>query len=541
MKIFTFILCFLSFSFSGFANQDLPSILQTLDKTLSEKEKYSLVKVKKINALKRLLVSAKSDKIREYEINRDLFHIYKNYKCDSAVLYATRNIDVASSIQVKGWVDESKMQLASQLSVIGMHKEAFEILEILDTRHFTEPMLSYYYETCRQVYKIYSYENVYEEQYKRISISYRDSLINLLDKRTNTYKLVYAEKLIEENKPEEAKELLFFLLNKTIEESDDYAYITYALGNIFGKEKNEELEKTYYAISAVSNLINANKENHSLQLLAIAMYESNDINRAYEYSRSVIEDALFCHNHIRTAEISEIFSIVDTVYRKNSQKKTRQLQWALNLLALFSFILIVTIIYVYLQLKKLAVARGELRRVNEQLKQLNLQLNNSNHKLYEANHLKEEYIGHFLDLCSNYIEIFEDYRKMLNRKAATRQLDDLFKTLKSKEPFENILKELYNNFDTIFLQLYPDFISQINALLIPEEQFILKSAELLNTELRIYALIRLGINDSSKIARFLRYSANTIYNYRAKVKSKSLIQRDEFEKMVMKIGSLKPV
>ena len=157
----------------------------------------------------------------------------------------------------------------------------------------------------------------------------------------------------------------------------------------------------------------------------------------------------------------------------------------------------------------------------------------------EANHVKEEYIARFFDQCSEYIEKLENYRKSLNAKAKNNQLDDLFKMIKSTTLVETELEELYQNFDSIFLNIYPSFIQEFNALLLPEEQIVPKAGELLNTELRIFALIRLGITDSIKIANFLRYSLRTVYNYRTKVRNKAAGSREEFEEIVKKIGAFR--
>ncbi len=171
------------------------------------------------------------------------------------------------------------------------------------------------------------------------------------------------------------------------------------------------------------------------------------------------------------------------------------------------------------------------------MSEANKQLNEKNAQLSEANLIKEEYIAHFFDLCSAYISKLENYRKALNKKANDRQLEELFRMLKSTTLVENELEELYSNFDTIFINLYPTFVAEFNALLIDEERVTPKPGEVLNTELRIFALIRLGITDSVKIAAFLRYSLSTIYNYRTKARNKAAVSRDEFEKMVMRIGS----
>ena len=169
---------------------------------------------------------------------------------------------------------------------------------------------------------------------------------------------------------------------------------------------------------------------------------------------------------------------------------------------------------------------------------LNRSLQDTNKALSEANLLKETYISQFLDLCSLYIGKLEKYQHALNKKAMEHKLDELYKMLKSNDMIENEVKELYAVFDHVFLRLYPNFVAEFNSLLLPGERFELKSNELLNTELRIYALIRLGITDSSKIAAFLRYSATTIYNYRTRVRNKSAVPREEFESRVRKIGNI---
>lgn len=179
----------------------------------------------------------------------------------------------------------------------------------------------------------------------------------------------------------------------------------------------------------------------------------------------------------------------------------------------------------------------ELNSLNRKLHNMNDELRRINFEVTEANHIKEEYIGYFLDECSMYINKLNDYRKMVNKKLQDKQIESLYKISKNNELKEDELRELFANFDTMFIHLFPDFIDKFNALLQDEDQIVLKKGEVLNTELRIYALIRLGINDSGKIANFLGYSVNTIYNYRAKVKNKAKISREDFEWTVKKIGT----
>lgn len=229
-------------------------------------------------------------------------------------------------------------------------------------------------------------------------------------------------------------------------------------------------------------------------------------------------------------------------------KQKSELKRFLIFTSILVLCLVVAVIYVYKQMKRVSRIRKELYRanvklidMNEDMTNTNSQLNDVNLQLSEANHIKEEYIAHFFDLCSTYVGKLEDYRKSLNKKAANNQLDELFKMLKSTTIVDNELEELYKQFDNIFLNLYPGFVEGFNSLLIKEEQVQLKPGELLNTELRIFALIRLGITDSVKIAGFLRYSLSTIYNYRTKARNKAAVSRDEFENQVMKIGIIQKI
>lgn len=194
-------------------------------------------------------------------------------------------------------------------------------------------------------------------------------------------------------------------------------------------------------------------------------------------------------------------------------------------------------------MKKVAAARREvldtntlLQELNEELHHSNSQLKEMNHTLSETNYIKEEYIGRYMDQCSTYLDKMDLYRRSLNKIAAAGKVEELYKAIKSSQFLEEELKEFYANFDMTFLQLFPNFVEEFNALLVEPMQP--KAGELLNTELRIFALIRLGITDSTKIAQFLRYSVTTIYNYRTRVRNKALGERDEFEAKVIKIGKV---
>ena len=229
-------------------------------------------------------------------------------------------------------------------------------------------------------------------------------------------------------------------------------------------------------------------------------------------------------------------------YQAMIEKQNGRLQQYLLLITTLLVLLIVALGYIYRQMKKLADARNHLQQANEQLnglneelRQMNSCLSSTNIELSESNQIKEEYIARFIKLCSTYINRLDAYRRMVNKKVSAGQIAELLKITRSQDALDEELEELYANFDTAFLHLFPDFVKKFNDLLQDNERIVLKKDELLNTELRIFALIRLGIEDSSQIAEFLRYSVNTIYNYRAKVKNKTRGSREDFEDLVRKI------
>jgi hypothetical protein len=277
--------------------------------------------------------------------------------------------------------------------------------------------------------------------------------------------------------------------------------------------------------------------------LAFLLYEDGDVSRAYNYMKRSLDDALFCNARLRTYEISKMMPIIDEAYQVQTESRQRLMLITLISISSLSILLIVAVFFVYRQMKKLSVARKNLSVANEQLNQLNLELSRINIELKEANRtltesnlIKEEYIGRYMDQCSEYIDKLDNYRRTLNKTAVSGKMEDLLQAIKSKQFIENELKDFYNNFDITFLQLFPEFVQDFKKLLIDDEYLQLKQGQMLNTELRIYALIRLGISDSVKISHFLRCSLSTIYNYRTKIRNKAIGSRDEFELKVMLIG-----
>lgn len=517
------------------AKKEIKMQSEYLDRIMKNKQEFTALKQENINTLKRLLKDADSAPEHEYAVNLKLYEEYKKFRLDSAIYYVERNLSLAKQMDKPRLIYTSAIQLANLYSCRAMYRESEQILKNIHSSELPADLLPEYYETYCRFFERYAASS-YQQKYSRQTQLYRDSLLAVLDPVSFKYRINTAHQYISSGEIDKAEEILMNLLQ--IEEIDtpEYAVITHYLGAVNRINGKPELEKKYYTLSAISDVKNSIKENASFRSLAQICYETGDIAGAFKYTQSAIEDAVFCNVQFRTTEMSEFYSIINASYQEQEAKTKSQLLLYLIFISVLSIFLIILVVYVYKQMKKLSRVKEELSQTNNRLIELNDELNASNSKLYEANHIKQQYIAQFFDICSTYINKMEDYRKNLNKLAMNNQYEKLNKILRSSTMVDYEVKELYKNFDTIFLNLYPTFVSDFNSLLEKEEQIILKSDDLLNRELRIYALLRLGITDSVKIAAFLRCSLSTVYNYRSKMRNKAVISRDEFESIVMKIG-----
>ncbi|QSB25704.1 hypothetical protein HAV12_015145 [Flavobacterium sp. CLA17] len=537
---FLFVLTLL-FCFPVCASDSTATILSKLNDALRNKQYYVKLKEERILNFKKIKSDAFT-KEQEYNYNKTLYNEYQKFNSDSAIFYVKKNVILAAALQNKDLSDLAALQLANLYSSSGKYRESEAILKSINKKTLSQSLLPNYYVVYREFFEHYNANSTSKKYIEQIG-KYRDSLLSVLHPESLNFKITQIQKNIFDKKFAVAEKQLTVLLKNTKEEDSQYAMITYLFGSIYETTHQLELRKKYYALSSIADIKNAIKDNASLQELALVFYEIGDVDMAYKLTQSAIEDALYCNVQFRTLLMSEVYSIINTVYLEKEAKRKTELQLYLLCISLLSLFLIVAVIYVYKQMKKVSRIRGELYETSQKLAELNKditetnsQLQERNAQLSESNHIKEEYIAHFFSLCSAYINKLENYRIILNKKATAKQFDEIYKMLKSTTLVDNELEELYKNFDIIFLNLYPTFVKDFNDLLIKEEQIVLKQGELLNTELRIFALIRLGITDSVKIAAFLRYSLSTIYNYRTRARNKAAVSRNDFEEMVIKIG-----
>lgn len=544
--------CLIVVLLSGFslvhASGRLDSLLEELDKRINNRDIYITDKEAEIYAIRERLHTTKRETEAAYLINTDLFEEYRAYRFDSALHYAHANVRLATEVQNQVWKNEAKLNLSSILTAAGMYKESLENLKGIDKAALLPTLLGRYFLENKRVYEglfQYAQTSYFGPTYEQLARSYQDSLLQVLDTQSNDYLLELGLTYIAEGKLEQAKSIYLDLCQNKLEAASPlYAKATATLANIYGQQNKSERQKEWLIRSAMSDIQAVIKENVSLTSLAMLLYQEGKIERANRYIEYALSDANFYNARQRKVEISQIYPIINEAYQRHVQKQKDTLRFYLGFITAISILLIITLSAIYLQMQKLSRARKNLHQlnvalseVNRQLNESNQKLNESNEKLKEANFIKEEYIGHFLNQCSVYIDKLESYQKIVRKKIMTKELKALIKMTESKTFVESELKEFYANFDRAFLRLYPNFVEEFNSLLGENQKVIPKKGELLSTELRIFALIRLGISDSYKIAHFLRYSVNTIYNYRAQIKNKSTVERDHFENYVMSIGS----
>jgi len=549
------------------------SLLLKLDQAIKERPIYMEQKELKLVELKRQLHRQIPDEER-FAILGTLLDEYRSFNTDSALHMAEEREQIAIRLGNREYIDNARMNKADVLGMTGMYKEVMDLMRNIHIDRLPVDIHPYYYHIYRTVYGLmadYAVTAYEKKLYTELTDKYRDSLLLVNKDNLLIHTLIQSDQYNVRNEYDKAIRLLTDYLALQKDYEHDVAICAYTLSESYRLKGDKEKEKEYLIVSAMADMKTAVREYISLRKLAVLLYQEGDIERAYSYVKICMEDAAACNARLRKLEILEIFPIINDAYQQKTEKQQEQMKWALvsiSLLSLFlllaifyvykqmkwalvsisllSLFLLLAIFYVYKQMKKVAAARREVIDANKRLKELNDELHLSNAQLKEANHsiaensyLKEEYIGRYMDQCSVYLEKMDNYRRSLGKIAATGNVEELYKNIKSSKFIEGELKEFYTNFDNTFLQLFPTFVEDFNALLADDEQISLKAGERMNTELRIFALIRLGITDSVKIAQFLRYSVTTIYNYRTKVRNKAAGDRDLLEQEVMTIGKSK--
>lgn len=376
-----------------------------------------------------------------------------------------------------------------------------------------------------------------KEHYTRLTEAYRDSLLAVNPEGTLSHAITLADRLNARGDYTGAVSVMErFMAANTLSEHDN-AICAWTLSEAYRHLGDTDRQKRLLLTSAISDMKSAVREYVSLRQLALLLYSEGDLKRAYAYLSIAVDDAAKCHASQRIIELNDSYPMVNAIYIDTINGQRHKLMWMLALITVLSLFLIAALLYIRRKMKQIARSRKALADANGRLRQYNVELSDANSAIAENSRLKELYIGRYMDQCLSYIEKLDTYRKTLSKLASAGKTDELKQKLKSASVIDDELRAFYDNFDRTFLSMFPTFVDDFNALLLPGEAITPKKTGTLNTELRIYALVRLGISDSDRIAKFLRYSVTTIYNYRTRLRNKAAGDRTRLEADVMRIGS----
>jgi len=526
-------------------------------------EDYRLKKEERINML-RSRMDMRASLEERFHINKVLYDEYYVYNADSAMRYVMDNLRIASLLKRKDWEYTWKINKSFLLSATGLLKEAEEEMRGIPVHELSDNVKVDYYSQMQYLFSHFgqytgSESEAVQRGYLDKELLYRDS-VYMVARPDHPLYLWYKGCKIQYDGVDSMRvvipELQQAIQSSTLESRYD-AMNAYILGSIYRDLDDMENYMKYLAFSSMADIASCNKDIASLEELGMYLFSLGDIDRAYSYTNYCLQNALFYKNRVRIMGISSTIDQINTVYQERIRQQRERGRFYVFAVSFLSMVLILAILYIYYKLRQLAVSRSQLHKVNEELNRhvtdlseaqqqlkevndklhsLNVELKDVNVQLRESNYVKEEYIGYVFSLCSSYIEKLDNYRKNINRKIKANQIDEVKALTDTPTMAQKELKEFYKNFDAIFLHVYPNFVRDFNALLRPEEQICLKEGELLNTELRIYALVRLGINDSVKIAEFLHCSSQTVYNNRLKVRNKAIIPKEKFAETVRLLG-----
>ena len=524
---------------------DLDSAFTELDRAIKLSPEYVAKKQEGIDHLKEKLAAANELRTR-FRISHELYEEYLAFSNDSALSYISRCADLARQAGSTALVGECLSEMAFQYSNTGMYDEAAYTLQQVDSTALDRTGRAAFAHAYNHLYSelaYYSHEEPLRQQYRQLARHYEKELLAEAD--SNSLWVLQRKEMtyMDEGHTEQSLAFNNQWLKQVKPGSHPYAlttfyrYLEYSL-------RGDSLQMMYWLTeSAVSDVRNAIMDQGSMWELANLLMAQGDIDRAYRYISFAANCATRFGTRLRSWQLSPILTAIDTKYQQYHEHSKQRTRVFLAVLALLSLGLAFSLYDMWRQHKKLRAAHAQVHEQNTQLSTLNYQLSTLNHQLSttndylsEANSVKEEYVGHFMRLCSMYIDKMDAFRKRVNKMVKNREYEDLYQLTRSQEFRDKELEDLYVSFDSAFLNLFPNFVSDFNALLQPEERITLEEKDRLNTSLRIFALIRLGIDDSSKIADFLNYSVNTIYNYRARIKNGALGDREKFEQQVREIG-----
>jgi hypothetical protein len=517
-------------------------LLDTLDRELVQGGQYVDERLSRIGLLEGMRERLDVSDEQLFQINILLYDEYSSFQFDGAQQCLVDNLSLAERLGNKARATDASIRLGMLYTTAGMYLEAREVLDPLDTLAMSPSQKVGYMNTQQRFYREFREYSVHPEMVAeaiRLQQYYRTRLFELYDKGSQEWLALAVESAMGAEDMARADSLNAILLASHSTSSHNYAMYAYNQALIeysLGRGNFRD----WYVRSAIADIRSATKDNASLASLARQLFlDGENVDRAFKYVKASMDDAIFYNGKLRPWQIAQFMPVIEQSYLQQAEV-ARRTQWILiGVLLLFAGYAFVMFRRERRFASQIGAKNDRIEQINTDLQRKNDELQRLNKNVLEANAVKEEYIGLLLAMCSEYIEKMLKMQRKISRRFADGDVKSLEKELSASKLMDAEMRDFYNMFDSAFLRLYPDFIEEFNSLLQDDQRIVPPTGEMLDTELRIFALIRLGIDDSSKIATLLRYSPNTIYNYRAKVKNKAKGPRDEFEDKILTIGSFK--
>lgn len=538
------------------------ALLHTLDDIIqNHKVQYQAQRIKQINQLKAQARTATG--YNKYNLYKEIFDLYSHFQTDSAQVY------ICKMQQLPAYKTDAVMQAtlhvaqAEIMAVSALYAEALSELDkvpqsLISSEH--ADLRLYYYRVNRALYgwmcTYYTKSSGQHKLWEEKTMNYRDSLLSVDAIKNMSRDIVMADKYNALHQPEKALKMLK-PYSAQASEATPNPFVCFTLAHAYILSGNRTKAIYYLTLTAIADLRSATCEYQALPMLAQILFDHGDVERAYTYLLCSMEDASYCKAGLRSIEASTIFPIIDKQYKQREKAQRERDHLLMYGLVGLLLMLIAMVVYLRKQMLKLRQMRQKQSLYNKQLSAANQQMHEANEKLQAAlqevkrtneelqntysqlrmtDKVKEEYIARYLNRCRMYLDQLAEFRSATLRLIKNRHFEELANQLKRDLNAKAEQTQFYEDFDAAFLTLFPDFVASFNALLQPEHQLSVKKNGLLNTELRIYALIRLGIHDTTRIAHFLDYSTATVYNYRSKIRNKAICSPEEFESLVAVIS-----
>lgn len=504
---------------------------------------YEREKEKRIENLKQRLYKESSEEIKR-ELTDWLIREYEAYISDSALYYININLQnptVKENDKIKTALLIKKADVAAHAGLFG---EAHEILSDINKSQLDSALLENYYSAYCDLYQYqseYTTESEYASSHEKLREIYIDSISLIAPVSSINYIINYAASEARSGNFKEAEKMLLENLDKYHPGERNYSILASILADIYNQKRDKINYHNYLGKSVISDLKGAIKENMAIRALASECYEKGDLERADRYLRQSFADANFYAARMRNAQSSRMLPIIGEAYTSHQKSMNHQLRLLVIFISILAFGFVIISLFALIQVRKIRkinrktkIMLDEVSALSERLGNVNKELNNVNKELKSSDKIKEQYAVLFMEYCSLAISSLQQYQQSLKVAAVQGSMTNLIKKIESNSIENKILIEFYNKFDEAILNIFPHFVDRFNNLLKPGEKIELKPKEALNTEFRVFALIRIGISDSEKIAKFLRCSLSTVYTYRSKTKRKA-INPETFEEDLMKI------